>query len=518
MRLQLSSSATQSDVVVGHLPPAPSRPCSAGLTYESHLWRTGGSDDEAPDTADSAAVAGGCGGHCGRLLAAGVSSVVAHPTYVGKSTLMLSGLTPDQDAVMVLGYLTIFNDPATIGWLKSTAKIPADVTVEAQTVAASPILSVNATADGPEVAQNAAEAIAEVFGDYINAARERGSRAASRSLERQLDGVSPLRLTVRRIRTTPHCSSASTTHGATQALNSWAPATGRRHGECTERWVQPRDGGPGGLLLGILAALVLAAISTRLTNSADLRDKTGIAPLAEVPAGGSVKWDRLREDRLRALANTRQPRRFAETSGHHRDRQPWWARRAGDRRRVGQVVGAAGTSDHPGLRRQRRVGACRRSWLQRCSGPQRAGSRCTERRRRGLAESPAAGSIVADRFSLVSREKIVALFNELRASADAAIVAAPSIAETTDTQLLCAAADVTILVVPRRSKAGDVTSAADALEKVHAVLLGAVLIDGTKPKHEKTKPKHENAAIRRHSEGLVESRVECYDETSPTPN
>ena len=95
-----------------------------------------------------------------------------------------------------------------------------------------------------------------------------------------------------------------------------------------------------------------------------------------------------------------------------------------------------------------------------------------------------AGSILADRYSLVTRERIVAVLDELRTDADTIIVAAPSIAETTDAQLVCAAADVTILVVTRgSSRAGDVTSAAETLAKAHAVLLGAVLIDSANRKH-----------------------------------
>ena len=57
---------------------------------------------------------------------------------------------------MVVGYMTIFNDPATITRLRTTTKIPEDVTFEARTVAASPILAIEATADDPKVAQDAA--------------------------------------------------------------------------------------------------------------------------------------------------------------------------------------------------------------------------------------------------------------------------------------------------------------------------------------------------------------------------
>ena len=94
-----------------------------------------------------------------------------------------------------------------------------------------------------------------------------------------------------------------------------------------------------------------------------------------------------------------------------------------------------------------------------------------------------AGSTLADRYPLVTRERIDAVLDKLRTDADTIIVAAPSIAETTEAQLVCAAADATVLVVTRgSSRAGEVTSAAEALAKAHAVLLGAVLIDGTNGK------------------------------------
>ena len=80
------------------------------------------------------------------------------------------------------------------------------------------------------------------------------------------------------------------------------------------------QGAAGGLVLGILAALGLAALSTRLTNAADLRDKTGVAPLVEVPDAGSGKLKRVRQERLRTLANLDQPRRLAQADRHRRGR------------------------------------------------------------------------------------------------------------------------------------------------------------------------------------------------------
>ena len=91
------------------------------------------------------------------------------------------------------------------------------------------------------------------------------------------------------------------------------------------------------------------------------------------------------------------------------------------------------------------------------------------------------GSVVADRYSRMTRERIVAVFDELRTRADTIVVVAPSIADTTETQLVCAAADLTMLVVARRFVTGRRRhlSRLRRSQDAHAVLLGAVLIDET---------------------------------------
>ena len=67
-----------------------------------------------------------------------------------------------------------------------------------------------------------------------------------------------------------------------------------------------------------------------------------------------------------------------------------------------------------------------------------------------------------------------------RALADVLLPGYQRLADTTETQTVCAAADLTIRVVAKgSSRAGDVTSAVAALANAHAVLLGAVMIDAT---------------------------------------
>ena len=80
----------------------------------------------------------------------------------------------------------------------------------------------------------------------------------------------------------------------------------------------------------------------------------------------------------------------------------------------------------------------------------------------------------------MTRERIVAVLDELRTGADTIVVVAPSIADTTEIATgVCRRGPHHARRRQRSSRAGDVTSAAEALANAHAVLLGAVLIDGT---------------------------------------
>jgi polysaccharide biosynthesis transport protein len=415
------------------------------------------------------------------VLVAAASSLPTHPTYVGKSSLVLSARTPDQDAIIALGYVTLFNDPATIARVRATSKtkIPEDVTFEARMAAASPILTIEATADDPKVAQDAALHMAAAFSDDVNAVQQAGIDGHVAELERQLSTISPL---ARDGSTNPYYATLRERIDTVRSID-----TNQLLG------LQPRAGvtanrpsivlnlvlgAVGGLVLGILAALGSAVLSTRLTNAADLRDKTGVEPLVEVPAAGSVERDRLRQDRLRTLANLvsledlpkptvialtdsrggREARGVAEALAELSAQQGGRTVLIYADNDASQPAGGAGFNDalaHSGLVHEMLIDGDVES----------------------LNILPA-GSTLADRYSLMTRERIAAVFDELRTDADTIIVAAPSIADTTDAQLVCAAADATILVITRRSsRAGDVTSATEALAKAHAVPWGAVLID-----------------------------------------
>src|SRR5437868_6938773 len=63
--------------------------------------------------------------------AATVSVMQAHTTYVGKSTLVVASPNrpTDQDAVIVQGYVQLFNDEAVNARLAAKSEVPAGVEV-----------------------------------------------------------------------------------------------------------------------------------------------------------------------------------------------------------------------------------------------------------------------------------------------------------------------------------------------------------------------------------------------------
>jgi succinoglycan biosynthesis transport protein ExoP len=418
------------------------------------------------------------------VMAAAAFSLTTHATYVGKSALVLSGRTPDQDAVMIRGYLTLFNDPATIPRLRTKTTIPADVTFEALPAAASPILTIEATADDPKTAQNAATDMAEAFRADVTAVQVAGIDGHIAELERQLSQTDPFTPAGT---ANPYYTSLQERIETVQSfLSNQLQVLQPLVGVTANRPSIVRNvvlGAVGGLLLGILAALGLAALSTRLTNAADLRDKTGVEPLVEVPAAGSVERDRLRQDRLRTLANLvsledlAKPTVIALTDSRGdrgaRDIAEALAELSAQQGDRTVLIYAGNDPSQPG-------GGAGFNDALADSGLVHAA--LIDGDVESLKILPA-GSTLADRYSLMTRERIVAVLDELRTDADTIIVAAPSIADTTDAQLVCAAADITILVVTRgSSRAGDVISAAEVLTTAHASPWAAVLVDGTNRK------------------------------------
>ena len=414
---------------------------------------------------------------------AGLISLNQPTTYVGKSVLILSstGRSPDQDATVAVGYAKLFNEPATVDRLKEVADIPSDIEFEAQTVAASPILTIAATAEGPAVAQDAAQKMAQTFSEDINSVRRNGTDKAIADLQRQMDdlraqpqpigivdpqlGAMQERLDAMKSDTTDQLTELQLRAGVTEI----APVIGFNFAA----------GIFGGLLVGVFAAIGLASLSTRLRTADDLLHKTGFEPLAEVPAAGSVELAGLRDERIRALANTISLQDLAKS--------PVIAV-TDCRHALGALDLAQGLAE-----------LSARQGLQTVliRGDAAAGADSAER---GLNDALADTSLVpallqagqAEMLTIIpqgsptaghsymTRERLSSVLDEFGTRADTIILVAPSISDTTDSQIVCAAADLTILVAGIGSTtATDVKTAAASLRSTHAELLGVVMVAGT---------------------------------------
>ena len=420
---------------------------------------------------------------------AGVSLLIAHPTYVGKSELIVSspGRAPDQDAALVQGYSALFNNPATIAQLKAANHIPDGITFEAKPVAASPIITIEATADDANTAQTAAQDMAVAFRQDINAIHEADKKQTLADLTSQLDRAQPASNNpINPMLAAPLQEQIfKTRNDFTNELQDLqlraGVTTNGKHG--VGSLVVPAA---GGLLLGLFAALGLSVLSTRLWSSADIRERTDVEPLVEVPESGSVARNRLREHRLRTLANIvssgdlGMPKVLALTDvrgGRGAQDLAWalaefWAKK-GHRTVLVYADDASCREGNWGFIDA--IGDSSR--IDRFEKVLQYGAVASMKVLPG-------GSVVADRSLRVTRERIGALLDKLRPLADTIVVAAPSIDDSTDgqfeAQLLCAAAERTVLVAAKgKSRAGDVTAAAEAITKAPAVLLGAVLIEGS---------------------------------------
>jgi hypothetical protein len=357
----------------------------------------------------------------------------------------------------------------------------------AKTVAASPILTIEATADDAKAAEAAAQDMAVAFRQDINAIHEVEKKQKLADLTAQLDRTQPSSNNpINPLLAAPlQVEIFNTQRDLTNELQDLQLRAGVT--------MNPQQGvgslvvpAAGGLLLGLLAALGLSVLSTRLWSSADIRERTDVEPLVEVPESGSVARNRLREHRLRTLANT--------VSSGGLDMPKVLA--------LTDIRGARGAQDlawalaefwakkgHRTVLVYANDASCKEgSWgfidaLGDCSRIDRIEKVLQYGAVASMKILPG-GSVVADRSSRVTRERISALLDKLRPVADTIVVAAPSIADSTEAQfeaqLLCAAAERTVLVAAKgKSRAGDLTAAAEALARADAVPLGAVLIEGS---------------------------------------
>jgi capsular polysaccharide biosynthesis protein len=239
---------------------------------------------------------------CLAVLGALVSTARTPTTYLGRTSLIVSSnnRAPEQDAVLVQGYVSYFNDAAYQQQLLAATGVDA-AALSAQAAAASPILVISATASDPDRAQSAAIAVAKAFKEEINKTHDQRISAALATLQDELD-------TARDRNDGTEIAALQERIAELQADRNNVLQELQNRGGVS---VQPPSlfnnlvlALAGGLVMGVLAALALARFSPRLRSRHDVADKVGLNTLVELPGPRTKGAQLRREQRLRQLANT----------------------------------------------------------------------------------------------------------------------------------------------------------------------------------------------------------------------
>jgi Mrp family chromosome partitioning ATPase len=344
--------------------------------------------------------------------------------------------------------------------------------------AGAPILYVEATTTSGEEAQEAARNMAAALREDINQVRAKGKADALEDLKQQLaarpavpeGGIDPAagelqnRINSVELDSTNQLSDFQLTAGVTsnppQAVLTIVLAT------------------VGGFVLGCVAALGLAALSGRLRTRAEVRDKTGLDTLVELPAGKSAAEARLRRSRLQRLAGIVE---LSERTG------PIVVAVTAARGTV--TIGEVAASLAESTARSGRTvlvhidptadlvdGEALESFLR--DGP---GSASDDASNAASYVSAApyvisVGRTDAEGSPLLTRGRFAAFLSKARDWAEFVVIAAPPVLDSAESQVVCTSADRTILVVENGvARASDVREAVDALTRLGVTVQGAVL-------------------------------------------
>lgn len=433
-------------------------------------------------------------------LAAAAASLGQHTTYTGRSTLTIISQVraPEQDAPLAQGYAEYFNEQSYQDVLRKTAGVAGDVTFNARTAATAPIVYLEATAPSAELAASAAAAMARAFLSDVNAnlladreskiAELRDQITAERALLVTLPGSSPeASLSANTILALQSRISELQADSSSQLrelqLNAGVSTLAPHLAQNTALALV------GGLVLGCVVALAFAGVENRLATAHEVRDRLGLDTLVSLPGGRSKTANRIRTQRFKQLANVVSlgdlgpPATVAITS---------------PRATAGTARVAEGLAFYRAIQGERTLHMCadlhqQRSTSRRDEHQGRPGvadilAGGTGRSSAGLEDKIVpgwcatmqvmpTGSSRVDPYALFAQERFTDLVRRATSVADLVVIEAPAIVEAAESQVICATADRTILVIEENAtRAGDAVEACQLLEQVEATLLGVVLI------------------------------------------
>jgi Mrp family chromosome partitioning ATPase len=413
--------------------------------------------------------------------------------YTGRAALSIGSLNraPEQDTVLAQGYVDYFNEGSYQQRLRSTVSIPGNITFSARVAAASPIIYVEGVGPDPDAVRTAVATMATAFRNDVNSGIQADESSRIAALKQQIaiqqealnasqpnsqagnlasQTISQLQTSITEIQadTSNQLQELQMMAGVAQVQSNLA--------------VNLALALAGGLVLGMLAALALAALRNRLFSATEVEDQLGVSVLAEVPGGTSAQAEQEREQRLKRLANlvglltTKQPATVAVVAA---------------RRSAASTLVAEALANH-------RAGLRDRSVLVRAD---LHGSRTTTGTASGVSDvlsrwptidavsllrpvdAPGlqvlpVGAVDEDAHRLFAADRLEPMLAGLAKTCDWVIIDAPPLLETSEAQVICATADYVIMVID--SGVTRVPAAREALRMLTQVgnaPLGCVLVD-----------------------------------------
>ncbi|TVY99736.1 hypothetical protein EAS64_41580 [Trebonia kvetii] len=409
------------------------------------------------------------------LAAFGSAARHAGTEYTGTATLttVSQNSSPDQTAALSTGYVAMFLQPSYQSTLHTELRLPADVSLTAQTAAQSPIIFISATGPDSVMAQRAAADAAAEFLRQVNANLQANRQNLIGQMRRAVEAdmkAGAIKVPAETdMQDRINAVNADPTSDL-QMLQANAGVSVKSSGTKKTLAVALL----GGLIFGALLAWVLGAASRRLSSPAELMEKARIEPLVVIPPGGGATAERQRERQLRQLAatvallNVPKPTVVA----------------------VAPVERMPGTDEIAESLARYRADHGARTILVHADGtpaPLDAveGDFESVALRWSLVSSESGGrmrevfpvSDPQDVHGLLGMEHLGNLVASLRSRADLVVIQSPAVSESAESYMVCSVADRTLLVAGAGSSADSVLAARDQMERVGVSLLGVAFVE-----------------------------------------
>ncbi len=411
------------------------------------------------------------------LAAFGVSERHAGTHYTGRATIVTqsANASPDQVGVLASGYVDTFIQPSYQDTLRAAINLPADVSLTAQTAAASPIIYISATAPDQATAQLAAKDAASQFIKQVNGSLAAGRQILIQQMEQAVKADTKAVSGVLRVPAEIDMQdringvNADPTNSL-QMLQANAGVTAVKSG--FKKVVG--ESVVGGLILGCLLAWLLGATTRRLSSPAELAEKARIEPLVVIPAGGAPTAESERERKLRQLAASValldlpkpaviavapvEPMPVADeiTASLARYRAEHGVR---------TILVHADGAPAPLNAVEGEIEPVGDGWLLVTREPAEA-----------VREVFTVGD-PRDMNGLLGVEHVRDLVGSLRDRAELIVIQTPAVSEAPESYMVCAVADRTLLLAGAGSSADAVVAARDQFERAGVTLLGVAFVE-----------------------------------------